>query len=259
MQKSDTTNRYNGLIQLCEDKCGLGVAGITSSTDLYSKFIGWLNQWHKTATGYAILAWDGADFDDKAYTTQPHGTFAGTINRDYNFDDSYKLLKIKLVNVSYDGVNFVPAKKMDASDIVGLALNDPNIDAKFSNSYPMFDERADGFDLYPKFTQAQVDAGAKVYVEWFRTPREWDTTGTTDTYEPALDLQFHVFPAIGASWEYCKLYKPELAAELQGDLYGARTARGMLIRQGMIQDLKEWYNAKNRLGAKVRMKVRVKR
>jgi len=72
MIKSDTTNRYNGLIQRCEDVCGLGATGITGNADLYSKFIGWLNQWHKTGASIAIMAWGGADFDDKAYTTAPH-------------------------------------------------------------------------------------------------------------------------------------------------------------------------------------------
>ena len=106
------------------------------------------------------------------------------------------------------------------------------MDTNFSTNYPKYDERADGFDLYPKFTAAQVAAGAKVYVEWFRAPQEFDTTSGTDTYEPpCVDLQFHHFPAIGASFEYAKLYKPDLAGTLQGDLYGARTARGMLIRK----------------------------
>ena len=69
----------------------------------YSQFIGWLNQWHNTGASIAIMAWGGADFDDKGYTTKPSGTFTGTTNRDYNFDESYKLMKLKLVNVTYDG------------------------------------------------------------------------------------------------------------------------------------------------------------
>src|ERR1035441_1476894 len=100
MVKSDLINRYNGLIQRCEDNCGLGKTGITSNDELYSKFIGWLNQWQKTGASIAIMAWGGADYDDKAYTTKPSGTFAGTTNRDYNFDSSYKLMKIKLVQIT---------------------------------------------------------------------------------------------------------------------------------------------------------------
>jgi hypothetical protein len=258
MVKSDTTNRYNGLIQRCEDDCGLGATGITSNAALYSQFIGWLNQWNKTGASLAIMAWGGADFDDKGYTTKPSGTFVGTTNRDYNFDESYKLMKIKLVQVSYDGINYVPAKPFDASDYECLATKDPNVDSRFSTSNPKYDERADGFDLYPLFTAAQVAAGAKVYMEWFRAPQEWDTTTGTDTVEPSLDLQFHHFPAVGASYEYAKLYKPQLAVSLQGDLYGARTARGQLIKTGVIADIQDWYVAKNRLPARVRVKRRLK-
>jgi hypothetical protein len=269
MVKSNTTTRELGLIQRCEDICGLGATGITSNATLYSQFIGWLNQWQKTGASIAIMAWGGADYDDKAYTTKPSGTFAGTTNRDYNFDSSYKLLKIKLVQITYDGVNWVTAKAFDAADKPEIATHNPKIDLSFNPNYPKIDERADGFDLYPAFTAAQVTllnsllpdgngGNRAVYVEWFRGPREWDTTTGTDAYEPALDIQFHHFPAVGASFEYCKLYKPDLAGSLQGDLYGARTARGQLIRTGMITDMENWYVAKNRLPAKLRMRRRVK-
>ncbi len=257
MTKSNATNRENGLIQRCEDICGLGATGITGNATLYSQFIGWLNQWNKMAAHWAIMSWDGADFDDVGNTTAPHGTFVGAITRDYNFDSAYKLLKIKLINVSYDGTNYVLAKPFDASD-KHLATKDPNVDGHFITDFPKYDERANGFDLYPKFTQAQVDAGANIYVEFFRAPRDFDTTSNTDAYEPCLDLQFHHFPAIGASFEYCKLYKPQMVAELQGDLYGARTARGQLIRTGLIDEIKNWYSSKDRMLPRLRMNRRLK-
>lgn len=256
MVKSDTVNRYNGLIQRCEDNCGLGETGITSNSDLYSKFIGWLNEGNRMGANYAIMSWNGVDFDDVGYTTAPHGTFAGTTDRDYNFDESYKAWKIKLVQPTYDGTNFYAAKAFDAEDRSNLATNDPNVDLQFSIFRPRYDERAYGFDLYPKFTSEQVAAGAAVYVEWFRGPRDWDTTTATDEYEPCLDPQFHHFPAVYASWQYSKLYKPDIAAEFQGDIFGARTARGQLIRQGLLQDMEDWYNAKGMNNTKVTIKRR---
>lgn len=277
MVKSDTTNRYNGLIQRCEDLCGLGAIAITSNAALYSQFIGWLNQWNLTGAGIAIMSWGGADFDDKSYTTKPSGTFAGTLNRDYNFDESYKLMKIKIVNVTYDGINWYAATPIDMTDmsLMGngvynntdnflLATKDPNVDTNFNPTRPKYDERSDGFDLYPKFTQANLNtaiangSSCQVYVEWFRGPNVFDTTSGTDTQEPSMDLQFHHFPAIGASFEYAKLFKPELAAVLQGDLYGARTARGQLIRSGIIDDMKDWYISKNRLAPSLKMKRSIK-
>lgn len=244
MVKSDTTNRYLGLLQLCEDKCGLGATGITSSTALYSQFVGWLNQWNKTAASYAIMSWDGADFDDKAYTTLPYGRITGTTNRDYNIDSAYKMLKLKSVSPCYDGTNIFRATPMDMEDKLDLAKKDPNIDSNFSVSAPQYDERANGFELYPKFTAAQVALGAFIDVEWFRTPRDFDTTGGTDAYEPALDLQFHHFVAVGASWEYCKLYKPDMAPALASDIYGYHGRYGASI-PGMLEEIKNWYNSKS--------------
>src|ERR1035438_6050045 len=128
MFKSDTTNRYNGLIQRCEDICGLGATGITANATLYSQFIGWMNQWNHTGASIAIMSWDGADYDDPSYTTKPSGTFVGTTNRDYNFDPSYKMMKIKLVQVTYDGINYVSATPFDASDPVDTIFDpDTNI------------------------------------------------------------------------------------------------------------------------------------
>jgi len=264
MVKSDLVNRYNGLIQRCEDMCGLGATGITSNPTLYSQFIGWLNQWNKTGASIAIMSWDGADFDDKAYSTKPAGTFQAATTRDYNFDESYSMMKIKLIQVTYDGVHSATATPFDSADKLRIATNDPNVDYHFNPNYPKYDEKAQGFDLYPAFTSLQVAAlntligGQAVYIEWFRAPQGIDTTTATDTYEPAVDLQFHHFPAVGAAFEYSKLYKQDLAAVLQGDLYGARTARGQLIRTGMIDDMKDWYTSKDRLAPRLHMKRRLK-
>lgn len=254
---SDTTNRQNGLIQRCEQNCGLGDTGISGNTILLQQFTGWMNQWNKTGASIAIMSFDGHDFDDPNYTTAPTGTFVGTTNRDYNFDSSVAMLKIKEINVTYDGTNYVPATPFDDNDRRDIAVNDPNVDTNFTMQEPKYDLTANGFKLYPLFTAAQVTAGAKVYVEFYRAPRDFTPTGN-DTYTPGFDLQFHHLPAVGASWEYCKLYKPEMAANLQGDLYGARTARGLLIRTGLLDDMKNWYNSKSPSNARLTMFRRVK-
>ena len=142
---------------------------------------------------------------------------------------------------------------MDAADRDDLATKDPNVDGLFSTDEPVFDERADGFDLYPKFTAAQVAAGAKVYVEWFRAPRDFSTASGTDAYEPCLDLQFHHFPAVGASYEYCKLYKPDLATRLAIDLYGNNANI-----PGLKKEIEQWYNSKSSSTIRLTMKRRVK-
>lgn len=236
MVLSDTTNRENGLIQRCEDNCGLGATGITGDSVQFSRFVGWLNQWNGMAAHYAIQSWHGHDFDDKGYTTLPSGTFAGvSATRDYNFDDSYKMLKVKRVDVSYDGTNYTPAKIIDNSEYSGVAQSD--LDNQFSTSNPAVDLSAQGFKLYPNFTAAQVSAGGKIYVEWLRMPRAFATTGT-DLYQPCLDFQFHHFPAVGASYEYCKLYLPDKASVFEQELYGNN------IKPGLVKEIEAWYSSK---------------
>jgi hypothetical protein len=239
MYLSDTTNRENGLIQRCEDNCGLGATGISGNSTLLSQFVGWLNQWNGMGAHYAIQSMDGATFDDKSYTTMPSGTFTGTsATRDYNFDDQYKMLKIKLINVSYDGTNYVPATPFDNSERLDIAIKDPSVDSHFSRSAPQYDLTANGFKLYPNFTAAEVTAGAKIYVEWLRMPRTFATTGT-DLYQPCIDFQFHHFPAVGASYEYCRLYKPEASAKFEVELYGDGR-----LKKGLIREMEMWYGRK---------------
>ena len=233
---NDTSSARNGIIQDCEDICGLGATGITGSTSLFAQFTRWANIWNKIGANYGILAFDGHDFDDPNYTTAPTGTFAGATTRDYNLDASYAMMKIKLVNISYDGTNYVSATPFDDAQNLGIAINDPNVDNNFSQSAPQYDLMANGFKIYPKFTAAQVTAGAKVYVEFYRAPTEFTMSGS---YTPGFDLQFHRLPSLGASYEYSKLYKPELAAALRVDIYG----NGGNIK-GILKEMEEWYSRK---------------
>lgn len=235
---NDTTNR-NGLVQWCEDTCGLGATGISGNATLFQQFTRWANQWNKIGFSYAIMAFKSADADDPNYTTAPTGTFAGvSATRDYNVDPALLMLKIKQVNISYDGTNYYPAMPFDDNERRDLAINDPNIDTHFTLTRPYYDEIANGFKIFPKFTATQVSAGAKVYIEFFRAPREFSTSGT-DSYSTGFDLQFAHFPALGASYEYAKLYKPDLAATLRLDIYGNN---GNI--KGILKDMQEWYRAK---------------
>lgn len=246
---NDTTNRQ-GLVQDAEDICGLGPTGITSNSTLFQQFVRWMNIWNKIGANYAILAFDGHDFDDPNYTTLPSGTFTGVTTRDYNFDATYKMLKIKLINVTYDGTNYVQALPFDDIDLRNIAVKDPNVDSFFASTQPRYDLTADGFKLYPKFTSAQVTAGAAIYVEFYRAPRDFATTGT-DAYVPGFDLQFHRLPALGASFEYAKLYKPDLKNSLMLDLYGNNANI-----KGMLKEVEDWYSAKSPSVNQLKMKIR---
>ncbi len=226
---NDTTNRL-GAVQEMEDLCGLGATGITGNTALFQQFTRWANKWNKIAVKMLLNAQDGFDVDDINYTTYPSGTYNGTTNRDYSFSSTEKLLKIKSVGISYDGTNYVRAYPIDSLEFPNVA-KDPNIDGKFSKANPRFDPKANSIDIYPKFTTDEVSAGAKVYVEFFREPRDLATTGT-DSYI----IENENIVTKGASYEYASLYKPDLAASLRLDLYG----NGANIK-GVIKDSEEWH------------------
>lgn len=254
---NDTTTGL-GIIQGCEADCGLGATGITGNTQLFKDFTRWANDWHKRAASIVMMAFDGHDFDDPNYTTAPTGTFTGvSATRDYNFDSAYKMLKIKRVEVTYDGTNYVVATPFDDNDQrTAVKGTIANVDADFSTDSPRYDLLANGFKLYPNFTAAQVSAGGKIYVEFYRAPRDFATSGT-DTYEPGFDLQFHKIVQLGASWEYCKLYKPDVASQLANDIYGYHGRYGATI-PGMFQEMKDWYNSKSPNNARLTMNRSVK-
>jgi len=230
---NDTTNRQ-GAIQEMEDICGLGATGISGNTTLFQQFTRWSNKWNLIAIKYAIRVQDGFDIDDPNWTTYPSGTYAGTIERSYMFSNTEKLLKLKKVGVTVDGVNYREAYPIDtnSTDYPHTVKPDAHIDQGFYDF--RYDPKANGFDIYPKFTQAQVDAGAKVYVEFYRAARDLATTGTNDFILPFADLVTK-----GASYEYASLYNPSLAATLRTDIYGNN---GNI--PGVIKDMKIWYNSR---------------
>lgn len=238
---NDTTGRQ-GLVQDMEDICGLGATGITNNTVIFQQFTRWANKWAKIAAAIALNAMDDWDFDDPNWTTYPSGTYPGTTNRDYVLDASLKLLKLKLVGVSYDGVNYSKARPVDTNDPAfnWFVREDPNIDflVGANSPTPLFDPRSNAIDIYPKFTAAQVALGAKVYIEFYREPVEFATTGT-DSQVPGFASPFHEIISKGASYEYCKLYKPDMGVQLGQDIFGDPSKKD---KPGIKAMMEEWYS-----------------
>lgn len=232
---NDTSGRL-GAVQEMEDICGLGATGITGNTALFQQFTRWANKWSVIGMKIALNAQDGWDVDDPNWTTYPSGTYTGTTNRDYVFSSTEQLLKLKTVGMTYDGTNYVKATPLDTSDPEYTNVKaDPNIDSLFSSFTPRYDPKANAIDIYPKFTAAQVTAGAKVYVEFYREPKALATSGTDSYILPFPDLVTK-----GASYEYSCLYKPDLVASLYRDLHGVTTRSG--TKGGLIADMEEEYS-----------------
>jgi hypothetical protein len=175
---------------------------------------------------------DESDWDDVNYADYPSFTTALTTNRDYSIPQSEGVISIKKVSISYDGTNYYDAVPIDSGE-VGVApasatTANSTIDSQFTSTAPRYDVKYNSVFVYPKPTQADVDAGGQIYIEWTRDADPF-TSGqiTTGTKIPGLDTAFHPMLYLRPAYEYCvSKGKPQAQAlwtELQD--YEARLRR----------------------------------
>jgi len=201
MDFSNTTSK-SGLLQDCEFWCGFDDAGITGNATLKAQFTGRLNDWYHKVVTMILAAQDAWDWDDTNKTNYPVATTPLVASqRDYTFPTSLKILKIKRVDVTYDGSTYYKVEPFDSSE-TGLGLgNDTTVDARFSKTSPFYDLKSTSIWLYPMASAADVTAGGKLRIEFFREPTEFTTSDTTA--EPGFDEPFHRMLSLGASLDYC--------------------------------------------------------
>lgn len=202
MVYNDTSTR-NGLLQSCEFLCGLGDAGISGDTNLKAHFTRLLNDRQYQMLAMVFDSQDEWDFDDVNLASNDYPVATTPLvaaQRDYTFPTSLKILRLKRVDVTYDGTNWYKAEPFDSGE-TGMGLgNDTNTDARFSKTQPYYDLRGNSLWLYPLANAADVTANAKVRVEFLRELYEYTTSDTTKT--PPFDKPFHNMPAIGASLDF---------------------------------------------------------
>lgn len=234
MQFSDTTN-LAGLIQRCEDYTGIGTGNISGDSTTLKKFTNNINEALYDIIIEIMRSIDSYDWDDVNHTTDyPIGTFALTTNRDYTFPSSLNFLTLKRLDITYDGSKWYRATPIDSSEMghgLGDTNNATNEDAYYELTQPRYDPKSDGFWLYPKATQAQVDAGAKARIEFTRKFDEF--TSSDAAQEPPIDRPFHDLVAVGASLKWAVM-KDQVRAQNLNTLY----------LQG-IDKLKTYYGRKN--------------
>ncbi len=141
MQFSDTTNKL-GLIQDCEQWCGFPDAGITGDTTTFAQFTRNINAWYHKIVTMILESQDEWDFDDTAHGDYPVLTTPLVADqRDYSIPTTEKVLKIKRVDICYDGTGNTcyKAEPIDSGQM-GLGLgNDTDVDARFSRTEPATD------------------------------------------------------------------------------------------------------------------------
>jgi len=196
MVYSDTTNK-NGLIQRYERHSQLGDGVVSGDDTLLRQVTADMNESVYELTTDIMLLQDSFDWDDPYKTDYPVATtplVAG--QRDYQFD-SISFLKLKRVDVTYDGVNWVRAEAFDSAAVEDGLGNDSQTDERYSSAAPKYDPKGFGFWLYPQATAAQVANGAKARIEYSRGHTEYSYDDTTK--EAPIDRPFHDLIAIGAA------------------------------------------------------------
>lgn len=210
----------------------MSAGAITSDTTLKQDITEYINQNYWKVVLAILEAQDSWDWDDTTYTDYAVSTTPLIASqRDYTFPVSLKILKIKRVDITYDGTNWYRAEPIDSGSMDFPLGNDDQVDNRFSYSAPAYDAKANTIWVYPRATSAQVTAGAQIRLEFFR---EFDRFTTSDTTEiPGIDPAFHRLIAIGAAADYA------IARGLsrKDDLYS-------LFTSGR-EELKSYYSRKN--------------
>ena len=171
-----------------------------------------INLWQHKVLTMILNSQDESDFDDQRNSTYPFkylSLVAG--QRDYSIPVSEKVVAIKRVDITYDGVNWFKAEPIDSGEILGgIPLSTETeaelaLDNNFSKTAPRYDSKYNSIFIYPRATQAEVDAGAQMKVEWVREITEFSSAElTTGTAVPGFDSAFHPILAYGPSFEYCQ-------------------------------------------------------
>lgn len=205
MQFSDTTNK-NGIIQRVEDYAGFSDGTITGDTTFLKKVTAHVNETLHELTSDLMLLQDDFDWDDPYKADYPIATTPLVEDqRDYQFE-GISFLKLKRVDITYDGTNWYRATPFDSTSFTEGFGNDTKVDENFEKTAPMYDPKAFGFWLYPRASAEDVAAGAKARIEFSRSFDEFEYTDTTT--EPPIDRPWHDLIAIGTA-----LKLPNLNAE----------------------------------------------
>lgn len=189
-----------------------------------------INIWYQKIVSMIFDSQDDADFDDQRNTSYPIKNVALIANtRDYNIPVSEKMLKLKDVSVTYDGVNYyraTPIKLTDyylgnapsnASSPSGTTQN-TTIDAYFPKTAPAYDYKYNSIWIYPMANSSDVAQGAQILAEWYRQVTNFTSSDygsgnllSTSTVVPGFDDTFHPVLAYGPAMEYsAKKQLPQL-------------------------------------------------
>lgn len=158
------------------------------------------NKWYQKTVSMILSAMDEWDWDDVNNTTYPVGTTSLVSGqRDYSFPDSFKILQVKRVDVTYDGSTWYQAQPVESS-LLDMSLGDEaTVDTKFQITEPKYDLKGNAVFLYPR----PSDSTGSIRIEYLREPAEFTSAEvTTGTKEPGFDALFHPIIALGMCYDW---------------------------------------------------------
>lgn len=189
-----------------------------------------INIWYQKVVTMILESSDDSDFDDARKTNYPIQTTAMVAGqRDYSMPVSEKVLKIKRVDICYDGTNTYRATEFDTGAYQGgitfdnASSTDANFDANFIRTEPKYDVAYNSIWIAPMPTATDVANGGFIRVEWSRqitpfTTSDYSSVLTDSTVVPGFDDPFHPMLAYGAASEYATPKQLPALTAIQGGL-----------------------------------------
>lgn len=186
-----------------------------------------VNKWyHKAAS--IIQGADGTwAWDDANNTTLPIGT-ADLVSGQQDYSLSDAMLEIELIEIKDSAGNWLALKPIDIAYFSTYGTSLTNYQT--TNGTPVeYDKRGRSLFLYPA-PNYNSTGGLKIH---FKRSASIFTPSDT-TKEPGFSVTFHEYLALGASLDYCMLYKQERVPMLRDAI------------MQMEQDIEDFYGRRSR-------------
>lgn len=212
MQFSDTTNK-NGLIQDIEMWLNVGDTGVSGNATLLKIMTSNVNRWYHKVVSMILESQDAWEFDDLNLTDLPIATTPlVAAQRSYTLPASLKVLKVKRVDITYNGTTYYRANPIDTGEPAFGIGNDTNTDGNFDKTAPRYDLIGNTIWIYPLASATDVSSGGLIRIEFMREIDEF--TSADATQEPGIDEPFHRMLSVGASLDYALAKNLSIAANL---------------------------------------------
>jgi hypothetical protein len=182
-----------------------------------------INFYYHDIVNEILASMDGWDFQGETAT-------ADIVSGQAEYILPTDILKIKKIDVTYDGTNWASAKFFDVSE-KKFPLDGTTVARAFSQNAPEVDLYDSSIFLYPT-PSANVIAGIKIYYE-----KEVSEL-SADTDEPVFAEAYHKVLVYGAAKDYLEKY-----AEVDGNTNKRNLQQQNFNR--LMDEMRLYYNTRN--------------